>query len=55
MQIIEETEQFNALIKSTSLGYCGGSPVMTCYLYLEYGNSWSQGFGGYCLFNDKCR
>lgn len=38
----------NAIIESTSLGY-EGHGIMTCFLYLKYGGSSAQGFGGYNL------
>ena len=42
----------NAKIESTMLGI-EDHGIMTCYLYLDYGDSGHQGFGGYGLDEPK--
>jgi hypothetical protein len=39
----------NAKIEKTKLGFEDGSEWFTCWLYLDYGDSTHQGFGGYGL------
>jgi hypothetical protein len=39
----------NAKIDKTKLGFEDGSQWFTCWLYLDYGDSTHQGFGGYGL------
>jgi hypothetical protein len=43
-----KVETKNALIESTMLGV-EDHGIMTCYLYLDYGDSSGQGFGGASL------
>jgi len=39
----------NAKIEKTKLGFEDGSHWFTCWLFLDYGDSTHQGFGGYGL------
>ncbi len=47
-----KVELKNALIEDTMLGY-EDHGIMTCFLYLDYGDSGAQGAGGYCLDTPK--